>query len=219
MNAAAPVCHIVGVFVGGPKDLQDAGGGWRSSIARDPVTGPAILETRGFVGDRATQSYHGHPDSAVCFHSLTHYQFWKDHYGLDLPVGRVGENLTLDTWDERTVCAGDILRIGTTQMQISGPRTPCDTQARRVGVANWVELTLQEARTGMYARVLSPGTLQAGDEVILEARPNPGLTIEALVRCYFQDFDPTVAKQFAAAQGLMPFWQQRFIKRLESADP
>jgi MOSC domain-containing protein YiiM len=216
MNAAPPACRIVGVFIGGPKDMHDEAGreAWRSSIARDPVAGPAVLETRGFAGDQATQSYHGHPDSAVCLHSLTHYEFWNTHYGLSLRPGIVGENLTLDTWDERTICAGDIFRIGSARLQISGPRTPCDTQARRVGVANWIELTLREARTGLYARVLTPGTLQAGDEVTLDHRPNPGLTIESLTRCYFQDFDPALARQLAQAEGLMPWWQQRFAKRL-----
>jgi MOSC domain-containing protein YiiM len=218
MTAQAPICRIAGVFIGGPKILHDAAGAWRSSIARDPVTGPAVLETRGFVGDKATQSYHGHPDSAVCLHSLTHYQFWNKNYGLSLRPGGVGENLTLYTWDESTICAGDIFRIGSARLQISGPRTPCENQARRVGVANWIELTLQEARTGLYARVLTPGTLQAGDEVLLDHRPNPGLTVESLTRCYLQDFDPALAEQLVHAEGLMPWWQQRFAKRLERPD-
>jgi MOSC domain-containing protein YiiM len=214
MMSDLPGCRILGVFIGGPKDLLDVDGEWRSSIARDPVDGPALLETRGFVGDKATQDYHGHLPAAVCLHSLTHYQFWNEHYGLSLRPGGVGENLTLDTWDETNICAGDIFRIGSARIQISGPRTPCETQARRVGVANWVALTLQELRTGLYARVLTPGTLQAGDEVHLVARPNPDLTVLSLLRCWFHEFDPALAERLSQAEGLMPWWQERFAKRL-----
>ena len=152
----------------------------------------------------------------MCFHSLTHYQFWNAHYGLSLAPGGVGENLTLDTWDESTVCVGDVLRIGSARVQISGPRTPCETQARRVGRADWIELTLREARTGMYARVLTPGTLQAGDEVAVDERPNPGLTMLALVRCYFHELEPDLAARLTTAEGLMPYWQERFARRLET---
>ncbi len=74
---SSPHCvgRVVGVFVGGPKTLHDARGEWISSIARDPVRGPAMVETRGLVGDHATQPYHGNLETAVCLHSLGHYQF------------------------------------------------------------------------------------------------------------------------------------------------
>src|SRR5438045_6079342 len=103
--------RVVGVFAAGPKTLQDAHGKWRSSIMRDAVRGPAPVETRGLVGDRATQPYHGSPESAVCFHSSAHYQFWNEHCGLQLAPGGVGENLTLEGADESNVCVGDIFQI------------------------------------------------------------------------------------------------------------
>ncbi len=45
--------QVVGVFVGGPKRLRDAGGEWVSSIARDPARVPAMVERRGFQPDVA----------------------------------------------------------------------------------------------------------------------------------------------------------------------
>lgn len=206
-------CRILAVFVGGPKTLRDARGEWQSSIARDHVAGPIQLETRGFVGDQATQPYHGSLETAVCLHSLTHYQFWNEHYRMNLAPGAVGENLTLDTMDEGDICVGDVFQIGTARMQVSGPRTPCKNQARHIGRPDWVRLTLVELRTGMYARVLSPGMLQAGDDLILESRPNPGLTVWALNRCYFQEYQLDMAQRFMKAEGLMDWWKQRLEKR------
>jgi MOSC domain-containing protein YiiM len=132
----------------------------------------------------------------------------------------VGENLTLtgpdeqSICDESTLCVGDVLQIGTVQFQISGPRTPCETQARRVGRADWVDLTLRSLRTGMYARVLAPGSLQSGDDLVLAARPNPGLTVQALVRCYFHEFDADLAQRLMLAEGLMPWWAERLERKL-----
>lgn len=202
-------CQIVGVFVGGPKILFDERGEWQSSIARDCVNEQVTLETRGFVGDQATQSYHGSPNLAVCIHSLTHYSFWNTLLKINLRPGAVGENLTFDRWDDSTLCVGDVLRIGTAQIQISAPRSPCENQARHIGRADWVKRTIQELRTGIYARVLIPGTLQIGDQVVLEHRPNPDLTIWALNHCFYHTYDHSLAQRFINAEGLMDWWKQR----------
>ncbi len=202
-------CQLTAIFIGGPKTLVDARGEWRSSIARDRVVGPAQLETRGFVGDKATQDYHGSPELAVCIHSQSHYDFWNSTLHLNLQPGAVGENLTFDGWDDSTICVGDVLEIGTARIQISAPRSPCENQARHVGRPDWVKCTLQELRTGIYARVLTSGTLQAGDQVLLASRPNPGLTIRDLNACFYHTYDQAIADRFIAAEGLMAWWKQR----------
>lgn len=196
-------CHVLAVSVGEPKALTDSRGEWRSSIARDRVTGPVRLERRGFVGDQATQPYHGSPELAVCIHAQTHYDFWNAALRMNLGPGAVGESLTFDTWDDSYLCVGDVLGIGTAQIQISAPRSPCENQARHIRHPDWVKLTLQELRTGIYARVVAPGTLQAGDPVVFVARPNPGLTIRALNACFYHTFDAALAERFIGAEGLL----------------
>jgi len=202
-------CQLSAIFIGGPKTLVDGRGEWRSSIARDRMDGAAQLEIRGFVGDKATQDYHGSPEIAVCIHAQSHYDFWNATLGMKLQPGAVGENLTFDGWDDSTLCVGDVLEIGTARIQISAPRSPCENQARYVGRADWVKRTLQELRTGIYARVLEPGILHAGEPVILAARPNPGLTIRDLNACFYHTYDAAVAARFIAAEGLMDWWKQR----------
>jgi len=201
--------------VGKTKTLTDARGEWQSSIARDRLDAPAQLEIRGFVGDQATQPYHGSPDIAVCLHSQTHYDFWNSTLQMNLQPGGVGENLTLDTWDDSNICVGDKMRIGSGLIQVSAPRSPCENQARFVGRPDWVERTLGELRTGIYARVLEPGNMQAGDEVILVERPNPGLTIRDLNDCWYHHFDVVLAKRYSVAEGLMEWWKQRFREKIE----
>ena len=208
--------HILAVFIGGPKILRDARGEWCSTIARDLVPGLAHLEVRGIAGDQATQPYHGSLETAVCLHAFAHYQFWNRHLAMALKPGAVGENLTLGELDESNVCVGDIFQVGTARLQISAPRVPCEAQARHIGRPDWVKLTLQALRTGFYARVLTPGVLQAGDRMILEQRVNPGLTVLDLNRCYYHAFLPEVARWYVAAEGLMDLWKKRLLEKAQA---
>ena len=134
---------------------------------------------------------------------------------MELEPGGVGENITLDTWDDSNICVGDILRIGTSQIQISAPRMPCENQARFIGRTDWIKRTIKELRTGIYARVLKPGTMQAGDRVNLESRPNHDLTIQALNACWYHNFDVALAERFIAADGLMDGWKKGLQEKID----
>jgi MOSC domain-containing protein YiiM len=98
-------------------------------------------------------------------------------------------------------------------VQVSAPRTPCANQARRVGRPDWIKLTLQELRPGLYLRVLEPGVVQAGDTWVLHERLNPGGTLLALNRCYYREFDADVARAFIAMPGLMDYWKERLTEK------
>jgi MOSC domain-containing protein YiiM len=210
---------IDAIFVGQPKTLNDERGEWRSSIYRDRVEGPVQVLAHGLAGDKATQPYHGGLDSAICVHLLDHYRFWNEHYGLNLTAGNVGENFTLDPISEDQVCAGDVVRVGSALVQVSGPRVPCANQARRVGRTDWVKLTLSENRTGFYLRVLEPGVVQAGDSWTVEERLNPDGSIAAINRCYNLDFDPELALRLSRMPGLGEWWQDRLRTKLEKQNP
>jgi MOSC domain-containing protein YiiM len=206
-----PLIHSI--FTGQPKTITDAQGIWTSSIFRDQVSGPVQVETGGLAGDRPAQPYHGGPDGAICVHLYDHYRFWNRKYGMDLQPGNVGENFTLDHILEEDVCAGDIIRAGTARVQVSGPRSPCANQARRVGRRDWVKLTIAENRTGFYLRVLEPGVVQPGDAWILEERFNPDGSIPAINRCLLIDFDPALARRIVQMEGLSDWWKQRVVNR------
>lgn len=209
--------HIAAVFVGRPKTMTDAQGSWTSSIYRDPAPSPVRVEAGGLAGDKVTQEYHGGPDAAVCAHLWDHYRYWNERHGMELSAGYVGENVTLDGLTEDRVCAGDVVRAGTALLQVSGPRVPCSTLARRIGRPDWVRLTLQAERTGFYLRVLEPGVIAPGDAWTLLERPNPEGTIPALNRCAFLDFDPDLAERMQAMEGLADWWKELVREKAEAA--
>jgi MOSC domain-containing protein YiiM len=206
---------LYSIFVGKPKPITDERGTWTSSIARDRVQGPVSLQQDGLAGDKVAQPYHGGPDAAVCVHLLDHYRFWEQEYGLTLPPGHVGENFALDNITEDQVCAGDIVRVGSALVQVGGPRVPCANQARRVGRADWVKLTIRENRTGFYLRVLEPGVVEAGDAWELLERLNPDGSIPAINRCMYLAFDPAYAHRVIEMPGLGDWWKEQMGERLE----
>ncbi len=208
-----PLIHSI--FIGQPKTITDERGTWVTSIYRDRVEGPVQLLKGGLDGDKVAQPYHGGPDGAVCVHLLDHYRFWNEQLGMSLQPGAVGENFTLDSITEDQVCAGDIVRVGTTLAQVSGPRVPCANQARRIGRPDWVKLTISHNRTGFYLRVLEPGMVQPGDAWDLKERLNPDGSISAINRCMYLHFDPAYAAQITQMQGLGDWWKEQVVERLE----
>jgi MOSC domain-containing protein YiiM len=210
---------IHSIHIGQPQTFNDEHGFWQSSIFRSLVEGPIEVGERGLAGDQVTDTKnHGQPSQAVCCHSLGHYDFWNEHYGTSLTAGNVGENWTLADADEAEICINDIYQVGTARVRVSGPRVPCYKQARRLGRADWVDLTLKELRTGFYLWVLTPGTVQAGDAWRLESRDFPDATLYALNRCAYHDFDRAVAEQFLAIPDLHDHWRKRLNSRLTASE-
>lgn len=207
--------YLHSIFIGQPKTITDERGTWTSSIYRDPVSTPVQAQKGGLVGDKVTQPYHGGADADICVQLLDHYHFWQTHYGLALQPGFVGENFTLAAIKEEQICAGDIVRVGTALVQVTGPRTPCANQARRIGRKDWVKLTVRENRTGFYMRVVEDGSVQPGDAWQLQERLNPAGSIPAINRCFYLAFDPEYAQRMTQMQGLGNWWKQQAIERGE----
>jgi MOSC domain-containing protein YiiM len=218
------VIRIHTLLVGQPHTMTDMIGTWTSAIYRQPVSGPVALGLRGLAGDQVADTlHHGSAHQAVCCHPLAHYAYWTTVYELTDPAeqvgpGSVGENWTLSDMTEADVCVGDIYAVGGARVQVSGPRYPCVKQERKLGLPGFHKRTMETLRTGFYLRVLTPGTVQAGDGWTLEARPYADLTIQRINACGHQDFDPDFARAALAVPELAPTWRRIFRSKLGKAD-
>jgi MOSC domain-containing protein YiiM len=212
----AAQAFVEAVFTGQPKSMADERGAWTSSIYRERTHAPVDASLDGLAGDKVTQPYHGGRGAAICVHLADHYAFWNAHLGMNLQPGDVGENVTLANITEDQICVGDRIRLGTAIVQVSAPRAPCATLARRIGRPDWVKLTILQNRTGFYLRVLQPGTLQEGDPWLLEERLNPTGSIPAINRCLYLDFDPAYAQSMLQMPGLEPWWKEQALQKLEN---
>lgn len=201
------------ILIGQPQNLEDERGSWQSAIFRRPVSGPIELEVRGLVGDQVADSKnHGSLDQAVCCEPLDHYAYWNEFYGLDsFGPGSVGENWTISGATEREICVGDVVGVGSAQIQVVCPRYPCTKQDRKLKLPGFQEQTVASLRTGYYVRVLTPGVVQAGDEWVLEERRRPSLTLHRLNEHIHHSFEPAFARELLGVEELGNYWK-RIVK-------
>jgi MOSC domain-containing protein YiiM len=211
---------IDSIFVGRPERITDEAGVWESSIFRKAVFGPVELGSRGIVGDQVADTvHHGRPSQAVCVHPIEHYRFWNEQFrlkadGQQLGPGSVGENWTIEGANESTVCVGDIYAVGSSEVQVSGPRGPCWKQERKLRLPGFLKRTIASMRTGFYLQVLQCGILQAGDVWRLKSRPNSWLTVHAVNVCYYQAPVPEMVERMLATPELAEGWKRMFKAKL-----
>ena len=196
--------------------------GSRSAIAKTPVRGPVHVGPLGLEGDeQGDPKVHGGPDKAVHQYAQEHYVSWRTELGA-LPVlaapGAFGENIASTGMTEHSLCLGDQVRVGSSVLlEVSQSRQPCWKLNDRFGVPTMARRVQDSGRTGWYYRVLQPGHLQAGDALVLVARPWPEWTLARIIDVlYHQPFDAAVLQALAALP-LPPSWQRMVQGRLERA--
>ena len=205
--------RIEAIFVGEPKSITDEKGVWLSAICRTRVEGPIELRERSLAGDQvADTKNHGRPGQAVCVHPIIHYDFWNAAYDLSgervVGPGSVGENWTISGGDEETVFCGDVYRVGTAIVQVSGPRMPCWKQERKLGLRGFLKRTMDSMRTGFYLQVLKPGILNTGDTWELEDRSNEKISLSLVNQAAYRGLEPDVLDRVMRAESVVPAWKE-----------
>jgi MOSC domain-containing protein YiiM len=153
-----PVDHPVYVRAPGPKTT-----GLHSGLVGDPI------------GDIRS---HGGNDQAVYAYAREDYDWWEQELGRNLAGGAFGENLTTLGIDVNGALIGEVWKIGDElELQPTFGRIPCATFQARMGERQWLKRFTRENRTGAYFRVLTPGHVQAGDDITVVYRPAKSVSI------------------------------------------
>lgn len=204
MIESAENCPIVGVVhsiqVGRASPLGP--NGVLSGFVKRRVCGPIDVGPLGLVGDeQADRRVHGGPDKAVYAYALSNYAAWQSAFPQHaqlLVAGGFGENLTLGNCDEATICAGDVVSIGTAILQVREPRQPCFKLGLRFDDNAVPKAMVKNGLCGWYFRVLESGSFEAGLGVHLRERPNPAWPISRVNRQITQRrATPTERAEFA----------------------
>jgi len=167
---------VISVNVGLPRDVDWHGKRVRTSIWKEPVSGPVRVGPFNLDGDEQSDlSVHGGARKSVYAYPSEHYPSWRAELpGTELPWGMFGENLTIEGLLETGVHIGDRLRIGSAEFVVTQPRMPCFKLGIRFGRPEIVEEFLQSGRSGFYLSVVRQGHVEAGDAVeLLERRDGP----------------------------------------------
>ncbi len=182
-----------------------------SAIWKSPVTGRVFAGVLGLAGDSvANTKVHGGIDQALLMYAITHYRLWESELARPMTPGAFGENLTVDGLDEDSACIGDVLAIGKVRLEISQPRQPCATLARRHQVRDMIAIVRENGRSGWYLRVLTEGALEAGQTIEVADRPNPAWPVRrAAAVMLSRGRDPAAAAGLARCRGLSEGWRSR----------
>ncbi|TSD12756.1 MOSC domain-containing protein [Curtobacterium sp. KBS0715] len=185
MSLVTAVCRV-------DRLLPDSGIIGVTAIDKRPVTGSVRVRPLGLRADvQANRKYHGGVDQAVYAYADEDAAYFADLLEREVPPGLFGENLRTSGIDVTGAVTGERWRIGDTLvLEVTVPRTPCGTFARRMGIDGWVKRFADEGRPGAYFRVVKSGSVAAGDPIEVTYRPEHGVTIGEI----FGDLAPDRAR-------------------------
>ena len=142
-------------------------------------------DASGLVGDAiGNQKLHGGDDQAVYAYAREDLDAWEIQLQRELTNGMFGENLTTAGVEVTEARIGERWRVGTDGLvlEVSAPRTPCRTFAAFLHLNQWIKTFTQAGKPGAYLRVISPGTVRAGDAITVDYRPDHDVTIGLVFR-------------------------------------
>ncbi|MFZ2510045.1 MAG: MOSC domain-containing protein [Gordonia sp. (in: high G+C Gram-positive bacteria)] len=162
--------------------LPDPGKVGVTAIDKRPVVGPVSAGPYGLYGDvQADRKHHGGLDKALYAYADEDARYWADQLDRPTPAGWYGENLRVSGIDLSAARIGEQWRVGEQLVvEVTAPRIPCQTFARRVGGADqrgWVKRFMQAGRPGAYLRVVARGQVAADDAIVVMTRPESASTI------------------------------------------
>jgi MOSC domain-containing protein YiiM len=180
--------RVISVNRGREADLEIGGQPSRSAIDKRSVPGPVAVRLLGLDGDEcADKENHGGREQAVYAYAREDLDWWTEQLGRELRNGIFGENLTTAGVAVSTALIGEVWRVGTAVVQVTSPRVPCVTFKSWLDEPHWVKRFASAGRTGAYLRVLSEGTVQAGDELTVLSRPDQQVTVAESLMAYYGD--------------------------------
>lgn len=150
-----------------PRPMEFDGKKIMSSMLKDPVSGPLLVSKTKIDGDSfANPNFHGTNDSVIYALGVPQALEIMRRIGRETyEPGALGENLTLDDFDETKISVGDKFKIGTVIAQATFPRIPCGKVNFRLYHPDGQKSMQQSGRSGVYFRVIEPGRIAKGDSV------------------------------------------------------
>jgi MOSC domain-containing protein YiiM len=202
-----PTARVISLNRGQIADLVVGGKPDRSAIDKRPVPGPADLGPLGLEGDeQADKKHHGGADQALYAYSRDDLDWWTEQLSRELPNGIFGENVTTAGIDISAALIGETWQLGAAIVQVTAARIPCVTFRSWMDVPGWVKRFAAAGRPGAYLRVLTPGRVQAGDELTVLDRPSQAVTVTESMRAYYGDRD--LMRRLLTVEGRGSKWDE-----------
>jgi MOSC domain-containing protein YiiM len=178
--------YVLSVNVGSAQPLANAKAPGVTGIFKRPTSGPVRVTANGLAGDTICDTEnHGGADQAVYVYGEPDYAWWSAELGRELIPGTFGENLTLAGLASAELAIGDRLHMDEVTLEVTDPRIPCVTLARRMDDPAFLKRFRAAERPGVYCRVVREGAITAGETVTVEPYAGERILILELFRDFF----------------------------------
>lgn len=209
--------QVISVNVGRVVQASWAGRPQQTAIDKPPVTGSVRVHRLGLEGDGVGDPrFHGGTHQAVYAYAREDLDRWEAELGRPVRAGLFGENLTTTGIDLNETVLGECWRVGSTVLQPIETRTPCSTFRTWMGregfeTTSWAKRFTAMGRPGVYLRVLEEGEVSAGDAIVVEHRPEHGVTVATMFAAYTTD--PSRLPELLAVDGLADKTRAAAVRR------
>lgn len=207
--------RILSINISGLRDITFGGQTITTGFFKQPVQGSVQVRELGIVGDaQGDLTVHGGLDKAVYIYPNEHYAAWERLLDRGvLPPGSFGENVTSEGLLENDVHVGDLVKVGTTILQVRQPRSPCYKLQIRFERPDMAALFVQQGKPGWYASVIESGSFAAGDDMEIISRAPEAISIADIWRYGLgARADQDMRRRVMELGHLPSFWKQRIIR-------
>lgn len=179
--------QLTSVNIGQKQTLQNGDKLETTGIYKLPVHESVQITSLGIKEDFiGSPKHHGGPDQAIYVYGTKDYEWWSTELGRTIGAGTFGENLTISELESAKFNIGDFLHVGAVTLQVTAPRIPCSTFAKRMENPKFVKRFRSAERPGLYCRVIKEGVVKAGDEVRMEAYTGETISLIQMYRDYYE---------------------------------
>ena len=190
--------HLNAILAGSAQPIASKSG--KTGFFKRPLEGPQRITSTGLSGDAIVDTdNHGGRDQAIYLMGSVDYDHWRTALGRPLFAGAFGENLVVDGWSSASAAVGDRFRFGGCEIELTAPRIPCVTLAEVMKDRLFPKRFFAEGHPGAYARVLTSGSTQVGDTVVVTPfNDGPRITMATLLSATANKFnDPALLADLA----------------------
>ncbi|UQV54256.1 MOSC domain-containing protein [Corynebacterium pseudodiphtheriticum] len=154
------------------------------------IPGPHYGDGSGIHGDSiGDHEHHGGADKAVYAFAREELDYWENELGREFRDGYFGENLTTTGLNLQSLLINQQIKIGDALLEVSIPRSPCATFAGWVNEPGFLKSFTDHGDCGAYFRIITPGTITAGDTMEFVGKPGHDVTMGMAFRAKMGDMD------------------------------
>ncbi len=213
------MARLLSVNVGLPRDIAWKGRTVHTAIWKDPVPGRCRVGRLNLEGDgQGDLAGHGGEQRAVYVYQIESYRYWQEQLKrTDFVYGQFSENFTIEALPDEAVCIGDRYQIGSALFEVTQPRVTCYRVGIRMNEPRMPALLTSSGRPGFYLRVLQPGEVGAGDDVVKVGEATVRMTVaEINALLYSSDHPRDRLERALRINALSPGWRASFDALLRS---